>query len=244
MTATGYSEAATERYQLVLDLIRRTVPPSASLVEFGAAPGGQSIRFRRAGYDVTAVDIGEHSDAWEGAAEGTMASRFEAEGVNLVLWNLEHTPYPLENNAFDVVVMTEVFEHLRDYPARSLVEARRVLRAGGYLFLTTPNAAYLGNRIRLMLGNSPATSLQDWIGGVPFARHAREYTLAEMRQLLAHARLEPTLMMSRHLHLNSGRTSWFARAGKRALNQVAIVRPTLGPSLIMVAQKPEYDDED
>lgn len=85
MAATGYSRAEGERYELLLGLIRRTVPPSARLVDFGAAPGSQSIGFRRAGYDVTALDIGEHCDAWDGAAEGTMASEFKAESVNLLV---------------------------------------------------------------------------------------------------------------------------------------------------------------
>ncbi len=40
---------------------------------------------------------------------------------------------------FDAVIMTEVYEHLRDYPVRSLEEANRVLRRGGHLYFTTPN---------------------------------------------------------------------------------------------------------
>jgi SAM-dependent methyltransferase len=239
MSGTGYTEAARERYELVLGLMRRDLPPPGVVVEFGAAPGGQSIGLQRAGYKVTAVDLGEQSDAWDGAAEGTMAARFKAEGVDLVIWDLERTPYPLGDETFDAVVMTEVFEHLREYPVTSLEEARRVLRPGGYVYLTTPNAAYIGNRLRLAIGRNTATRLTDWIGGVPFARHAREYTFAEMRQLLVYAGLKPTLMMSRHLDVNSGRTSGFARLGKQAINQIAIVRPTLGPALIAVAQKPQ-----
>lgn len=238
MTRTGYTDAATERYDLVLGLMRQGIPPPARVVEFGAASGGQSVGLRRAGYAVTAVDLGEQSDAWEGAAEGTMASVFQAEGINLVIWNLEQVPYPLESNAFDAVVMTEVFEHLRDYPVTSLQEARRVLRPGGHLYLTTPNAAYIRNRVQLALGRSTATSLADWIGGVPFARHAREYTFAEMRELLAHAGLRPTVMTSRHLHIGSGRSSRLARLGKKTMDYIAMARPTLGPAIIAVAQKP------
>ena len=65
------------------------------------------------------------------------------------------------------MIFTEVFEHLRDYPVRSLDEVARVLRPGGYLFFTTPNAAYLLNRLRLLRGGSVHTALDDWIGGVP-----------------------------------------------------------------------------
>jgi 2-polyprenyl-3-methyl-5-hydroxy-6-metoxy-1,4-benzoquinol methylase len=237
MSKTGYTEAARERYELVLSLMRGDMPPPAMVVEFGAAPGGQSIGLQRAGYKVTAIDLGEQSDAWDGAAEGTMATRFKAEGVDLVIWNLEQKPYPLGDETFDAVVMTEVFEHLREYPVTSLEEARRLLRPGGHLYLTTPNAAYIGNRMRLAMGRNTATKLADWIGGVPFARHAREYTFAEMHELLVYAGLEPTRMMGRHLDVNSGRTSGLARLGKQAINQIAIARPTLGPALIAVARK-------
>jgi SAM-dependent methyltransferase len=184
------------------------------------------------------VDIGEQSDVWEGVAEGSMEAAFREEGVNLVLWNLEQTPYPLEAESFDAVVMTEVFEHLRDYPASSLVEVRRILRPDGRLYLTTPNAAYIGNRVRLALGKNVATPLNDWIGGVPFARHAREYTFDEMRILLRHAGLEPERMIGRHLHTRSGRTSPGAVCVKRAVNGLAALRPSLGPAVVAVARRP------
>jgi SAM-dependent methyltransferase len=235
---TGYSDAASERYAFVLKRMRKEIPPPARVVELGAAPGAQSIGLSRAGYEVTAVDIGIASDAWEGAAEGTMGSGFQAEGIDFVQWNLEETPYPLPDSSFDAVVMTEVFEHLRDYPVRSLVETRRILRPGGRLYFTTPNAAYIAKRIKFLLGQNPATALPDWIAGVPHARHAREYTFSEARDLLDHAGLEPTLMTSRHLHIQSGQRSPLARFGKRAIDLLARVRPTLGPALIAVARRP------
>jgi len=50
---------------------------------------------------------------------------------------------------FDVVVSTEVVEHLNDEDLDSmLVEARRLLAPGGYIFITTPNNEdYIGNRV-------------------------------------------------------------------------------------------------
>jgi len=191
-----------------------------------------------AGYRVPAVDIGIASDAWEGAPEGTMAERFLEAGVELVVWDLEQTPYPLPDDTFDAVLLTEVFEHLREYPITSLHEARRVLRPGGCLYLTTPNAAYVRNRVQLLLGRSTATRLVDWIGGIPLARHAREYTFGEMRKLLQLADLEPVMVTSRHLHIGSGQQSTLARVGKLLLDRVARIRPTLGPAIVIVARRP------
>src|SRR5947208_956014 len=79
--------------------------------------------------------------------------------MDFVQWNLEETPYPLPDASFDAVVMTEVFEHLRDYPVRSLVETRRILRPGGRLYFTTPNAAYVAKRFKFLFGENPATAL-------------------------------------------------------------------------------------
>ena len=234
----SYNEAARARYDFVLDLIRSDFAPPARVVELGAAPGEQSLGLARAGYTVTAVDIGIASDAWEGAESGTMAREFAENAIELVLWNLDEQPYPLPDDSFEVVVMTEVLEHLREYPARSLDEARRILVPGGRIYLTTPNAAYIRNRLKLVLGRSVMTPLHDWIGGLPHARHAREYTVAEIRELLVHAGLEPRLLTSRHFHIRSGRTSRPAIAGKRSLDLLAQARPTLGPSVIAVAERP------
>ena len=162
-------------------------------------------------------------------------------GVADVLWNLEDVPYPLEGGTQDVVIMTEVYEHLRDYPVQSLHEVRRILAPGGRLYFTTPNAAYIMNRVRAARGQSIATPLNDWIAGVPHARHAREYTFPEVRTLLDLVGLRVVSATSKHFHLDSGRTGAFAGLGKKVLARVAEFRPTLGPSIVVVAERTSSD---
>ena len=226
------------RYDFVRSLIVRDFPPPADLLELGAAPGDQAVSLAKAGFRVTAVDLGLASDAWAGAEEGRMDSLFAAQGINSVRWNLEEVPYPLADESFDVVVMTEVYEHLREYPARSLVEVHRLLRPGGRLYFTTPNAAYLMNRIRLLRGHSVATPLPDWIGGLPHARHSREYTFGEIDELMAHAGLRVVERIGREFHLGSGPRRLMK---KLTLAQLARLRPTLGPSVVCVAERRARD---
>jgi SAM-dependent methyltransferase len=228
--------AAQARYAFLADLIGERLAPPARIVELGAAPGDQIVRIAGKGYHTTAVDIGVASDGWADGTEGRMKELFTRGGVRYVEWDLEQTPYPLEDEAFDGVIFTEVFEHLRDYPTRSLVEVARVLRPGGYLFFTTPNAAYLMNRVRLLRGGSVHTSLDDWIGGVPHARHAREYLFSEVERCMDMAGLEIELSTSRHFHVDD--PSLVRRTVKQGIDRLSVVRPTLGPMIVMVARKP------
>ena len=227
---------AQARYAFLRQLIAERLAPPARIVELGAAPGDQIVKIAQQGYRTTAVDIGLASDGWADGTEGRMKALLSDGGVEYVEWDLEQTPYPLADEAFDGVIFTEVFEHLRDYPVRSLAEVSRVLRPGGYLFFTTPNAAYLLNRLRLLRGGSVHTALDDWIGGVPHARHAREYLFSEVERCMAESGLEVELSTGRHFHVDD--TSAVRRLVKQGINAVATVRPTLGPMIVMVARKP------
>ncbi len=226
---------AQQRYAFVEGLLRADVPPPADIVELGSAPGDQIAQLARAGYRATSVDIGETADAWSDGEEGRMDRLLADARVANIAWNLEEVPYPLPDASFDAVIMTEVYEHLRDYPVRSLQEIRRILRPHGRLYFTTPNAAYLMNRVRLLRGASVATPLPDWIAGVPHARHAREYTFAEVDELMTYAGLRTIARYGRHFHVGSGARGPLAVGAKTVLDRMAIARPTLGPMIIVVA---------
>lgn len=73
--------------------------------------------------------------------------------------------------------------------------------------------------------------------GLPFARHAREYTFAEMDELLRITGLRVVRRESLHFHLDVGRTGLVAGLIKRGLARLARVRPTLGLQIVIVAEK-------
>jgi SAM-dependent methyltransferase len=228
---------AQARYAFVEQLLVADLPPPARLVELGSAPGDQIARLAARGYECTSVDIGESADEWGGGEAGRMDRLLAEAGVEAVRWNLEQTPYPFPDGAFDAVLITEVYEHLREYPVRSLEETRRLLRPGGRLYFTTPNQSYVVNRLRLLAGRNVQTPLTDWLGGFPPARHAREYTFAEVDELMRHAGLTVVYRTSRHFHVHQGRRAAVAAAGKGLLSALARVRPELGPQIIVVAER-------
>lgn len=236
---SDYVDAAQPRYDFVASLLTRDFAPPARIVELGSAPGHQIAALAGRGFCATSVDLGVAEDDWGSGGIGRFRELLGESGVEHVEWDLDATPYPFPDAMFDAAIMTEVLEHLRQYPAHSLAEVRRILRPGGRLYLTTPNAAYLVRRLRLLVGHTVHSPLEDWIGGLPHARHAREYTFSEVRYLLEHSGLGVVYERSGHFHVRSGRTSRANVWTKLLLQRVGEVRPTLGAAIVVVAERPE-----
>jgi SAM-dependent methyltransferase len=74
-------------------------------------------------------------------------------GIEPVQANVEE-PLPFDDASFDAVVAGELFEHLQ-FPDALVAEIHRVLRAGGVLAGSVPNAFRLQSRLRFLRGLPP-----------------------------------------------------------------------------------------
>jgi len=93
-----------------------------------------------------------------------------------------------EGDRYDLVVCAEVIEHLPISPVNALRFLGSALHPGGWLVLQTPNAARIGNRVRLLSGRNPFEELRD---DLVSPGHIREYTIDEVLELGRAAGLEP-----------------------------------------------------
>jgi len=83
----------------------------------------------------------------------------------LIVSNAINLPFP--EASFDIVICTEVIEHVSE--ARQLVkEINRVLKESGKLVLSTPNLVSLGNRLGMMLGKGLKLSPFSFLRGEGF----------------------------------------------------------------------------
>jgi ubiquinone/menaquinone biosynthesis C-methylase UbiE len=111
-----------------------------------------------------------------------------ARGTAVVLAGLDDADLPFADGAVDVVMMSEVLEHLV-HVDHAIAEARRILAPGGLLLLSTPNLAAWFNRVLLAFGVQPVFSEVSQIGvfgrpGTELAGHLRLYTNRALREFL------------------------------------------------------------
>lgn len=172
------------RYEQLLGLVWRRCK-SGRCLDVGAAPGHVSMALSLAGYDVVSV-VYDLDEDWENtrAVDRQFAARAKGLPLSLIRCDVQQEPLPLDGDAFDCVVFTEVLEHLWMFPARVLSEIHRVLKPGGYVFLTTPNATQLTSRLKWLVGRTSYTSLDTMLSLPVHMRHNREYTRSEVEVLL------------------------------------------------------------
>ena len=93
---------------------------------------------------------------------------------------------PLEKRGkFDLVIFTEVLEHIFASDSMVMANIFSLLRPGGTLCFSVPNIATFLNRVRLLIGRNVCWPKEDQINGVFGGHgHIREYTFQEVIDLM------------------------------------------------------------
>jgi SAM-dependent methyltransferase len=108
-------------------------------------------------------------------------------------FDAERDRFPYPDGHYATVLCCELIEHLAADPMHMMAEINRILRPGGYLVLTTPNAAGLRAIAAVLQGYHPgffSAYIRPVEDGETEARHNREYAPREVRRLLENAGFE------------------------------------------------------
>lgn len=137
------------------------------VLDVGCGEGWFATELARAGVEVVGIDVAE---------EPLRRARSREPGLDVRLVDADGM-WPLEDASFDAVWAGETIEHVLD-TAAWLSEARRVLRPGGRLLLSTPDHGWL-RVLWLVLSRRAFERHFD-----PLADHLRCYTRRSLTGLL------------------------------------------------------------
>ncbi len=126
------------------------------------------------------------------SSEAVAAARLK--GIEAERCDLEQDRIPHDNEKFDLVLAQEIVEHLANC-GNLLRESRRVLKGGGYLYLTTPNLAGLIDRIFLLRGKKPLAMAWD-------KTHVQLYLFEEIEALLQECGFEIVRSTTQDVYLS------------------------------------------
>ncbi len=156
---------------------------------------------------------------------------------------VEKHRFPFPDCQFELVNCWETMEHFNFNPVGFVKDLHRVLKPGGSAFITVPNVAKFGTRLKLMLGRPIGATIDSfhqfygYEGKRFLGFHWREYTLGELAELFS--RQGFTITSASHLVTFESRPQiTLLRKVKRLVGRAACaVVPSGGTICSIVAQK-------
>lgn len=128
----AYLSDAESMYWFVAGAVSaRDADRTKTILEVGCGLGYLTYALKRAGHNAKGVDISEHAVA---SARSAFGDNYICADVNALAAETA--------GSFDIVVMTEVLEHL-DAPLAVLRSLRALLRPGGVALVSTPSKDFL-----------------------------------------------------------------------------------------------------
>ena len=171
-------DRARRQAQMLAGMLRDVTGP-AVIIDLGCGDGAALAAAARhnPAHRFAGID-------WSGDA----LRQAQAAGLTVMRASVSGGSLPVADGAADVVIMSELIEHLVD-PDGAVAEARRILRPGGSLLLSTPNLAAWYNRGLLAFGIQPIfseVSLHGVFGrpGRVVAGHLRLFTRRALTEFL------------------------------------------------------------
>ncbi|HOZ80661.1 MAG TPA: methyltransferase domain-containing protein [Candidatus Woesebacteria bacterium] len=173
----SYYQTHQDRFAVILKNISNLkLSPKSSILDIGCYPLYLFQELEKQGYQLSGISS-------------------QHESVNqpsIKTLNIETTNFPYQDNSFDLVIFTEVIEHLTTNLDGIFKEIRRVLKPGGYVLLTTPNVLKIHNILSLLFNQNIYFSLDQLNQPINY-RHQREYTLSEIKTLQEKVGLKPII---------------------------------------------------
>ena len=124
-----------------IPLFQAAIGREKRVLDLGCRAGALTRHFLE-GNEVVGLDV-----------DRAALAKAEALGIQPIQANVEE-PLPFKDASFDAVVAGELFEHLQ-FPDALVAEIRRVLRPGGVIVGSVPNAYRLQGRLKFLLGRAP-----------------------------------------------------------------------------------------
>jgi len=238
-TDVDYLRLHFSRFTTTKALLEATRPlKGGRVLDVGAHWLHQSYLYARDGYEVSAADM----PPIHGLA--SVRNLAAAHGIRLLSYGElagGHAFAAIPDDSFDIILFTEILEHLAFNPVALWRELHRVLAPQGRIVLTTPNYQALRTLVRRwkasVTRSGGGLSVQQILGTPTHGHHWKEYSLAELREYFSI--LSADFVVRRALHVEDyyGSTSLAARCARLVEKAIPALRPHLHVEVELIGKR-------
>lgn len=182
-TDEGYAAHHFSRFSKTLDEVVGSWPKQrgSHVLDIGAHWLHQSLIWADAGFSVTAVDLPLTLDlpAVKAAAAAHSIELIGCQNLELAR-EFERIP----ESSVNLVLFTEIIEHITFNPVQFWSQVYRVLAPGGRIVVTTPNYYWLDGRFwdagRLFAGFGGGLPVDEILSTPTYGHHWKEFSMREV----------------------------------------------------------------
>jgi 2-polyprenyl-3-methyl-5-hydroxy-6-metoxy-1,4-benzoquinol methylase len=173
----AYFDRLTYSCHNIASTVVRYLPAGARVLDFGSGACDKTATLAMLGYNCTAVD--DLNDGWhlQGGARQAILSFARTMGID---FRLTSTLPDLEPESFDLIMLTDVIEHLKDSPRKLLNNLIGLLKPQGLILITAPNAVNIRKRLAVLIGRTNYQPYSAYFFSDHWRGHVREYTKGDL----------------------------------------------------------------
>ena len=150
---------------LILSYIKKNKKQNTKLLDVGIGYGFYSIVLKNmCEVEIIGTELEENISVY-----GKICKKYK---IELLPLNLSSTNFEIGDKKFDIIIISEVVEHLQNIPLDILRKFYKILDKDGILLLTTPNS------------NSFTKILKSLFNKTDYSAHIKEYNLFEIKRIM------------------------------------------------------------
>lgn len=228
----GYMDGAVDSYLNIAQTVRRHLRQGARVLDFGSGPCDKTAIVQAMGYRCSAID--DLNDDWHLMDDNRDRIMKFARDLSID-FRLGSGGLPFAKATFDMVMMHDIIEHLHDSPRILLNDLLELLKPGGFLFITVPNAVNIRKRVHVLMGKTNLAPFASyyWYQG-PWRGHVREYVRSDMELLAKYLGLDIVELRSCH-HMLKVLPKWL----RSIYVTLTVLFPGCRDSWLFLAKKPD-----
>lgn len=231
------------RFQKALEFLTHRVDVAGkSVLDLGSGIGIMTLALQRLGARAKGVDHfifpTEKANFYTIQHFQELQNLWKKNQMEIIKGDISQTPFSFSEGNVDIIVCDATIEHLIHSPKALFGEAHRLLKPGGYFFVTTPNLSNLLRRIRFLFGKSPYWDLKDFFDQEDnFRGHRREYALSEVSAMFQWSGFNTVQQRTINVFFHPKRLLDFKKISAQLMILLAYFIPNSRDMIFLLGQK-------